>query len=156
MDRKQKVNGKSSGFVDTDLATDNHDLVMIWLSENIEDVLQNMGQELEKYQWEFPIVKGDGRYKSIVGYIDLLSWVKGYGNIAFEVKSQIKNVGEVIRQIRQYQVFAPTSCKFVIVCPDDKFQKIIESQGIGFLRCPVFDDHNKVMKDIEEQNKHIF
>lgn len=145
MNRKEKVNERSAGFVDKDLKTDEHDAIMLWLNENIHSIFQEKGDyTVGEVTWEMPITRGDRNYRTIVGYIDL--YVRAYKKdeggydksyrFAFEVKSSISNVGEVIRQIRQYQVHSQAVNQFVIVCPDDKFADVIRSQGIGFLKAP--------------------
>lgn len=140
MNRKEKVNSISSGFVDSDLMTDEHDQIMIWLHENIASILEERSYELDWSEWEKPIPKGEGKYKTIVGYADLMVRTKSGELFIFEVKSKIKNVGEAIRQIKQYQFYAGHAVsKFIIVCPSDKFKAILESQKIGFVRCPIFD-----------------
>lgn len=139
MNRKDKANLRNAGFVDSDLMTDEHDQIMIWLHENINEIIEGKGYTVNFAQWERPISKGSGQYRTIVGYADLfVSTVEGH-NFIFEVKSKIKNVGEAIRQIRQYQFFA-RDASYVIVCPSNKFESILESQRIEFLRCPIFDD----------------
>lgn len=52
--------------------------------------------------------------------------------VAFEIKTNIPSLGELIRQIRMYQTYL--SAKFVVVSPDDRFADPIESQGIGFYK----------------------
>lgn len=145
MNRKEKVNERNAGFVDKDLQTDEHDAIMLWLNENINSVFQEKGDyTVDEVTWEMPVTSGDRNYRTIVGYIDL--YVRAYKKdeegydksycFAFEVKSSISNVGEVIRQIRQYQVHSQIVNQFIIVCPDDKFAEVIRSQGIGFLKAP--------------------
>jgi hypothetical protein len=50
----------------------------------------------------------------------------------FEVKPTIPSLGEVIRQIRMYQEY--TNSPWSIVSPDDRFQRQLEAQGIGFVK----------------------
>jgi len=140
MNRKDKANLRNAGFVDSDLMTDEHDQIMIWLYENIDEIAGEMGYEVEDAEWEAALPKGTGQYKTIIGYADLLVSTSTGQRLIFEVKSKIKNVGETIRQIRQYDFFVGHAIsKFVIVCPDDRFKKILEGQGIDFIRCPIFD-----------------
>jgi hypothetical protein len=155
MDRKEKYSNAAAGFVDSDLATDMHDKVMIWLDTNIVKVLKGIAKKTNideakiDCKWEYPIVKGSAQYKSIVGYIDMFVFIDILGKenadgsviydksykLAFEVKSKIGSIGEVIRQIRQYQTFIrPDS--FIIVSPDDRFKDLLESQGVLFVHCP--------------------
>ena len=50
----------------------------------------------------------------------------------FEVKSTIPSLGELFRQIQLYKVYDKN--QFVIICPDNRFQEQIESQGLMFLK----------------------
>lgn len=157
--RKEKVSEKSAGFVDSEILTDNHDKIMIWLDSVAEQIVSDLvkdyceGEIKVRKEWERPIVKGSSQYKTIVGYIDMACIVekfegedetgrkhyRNYAGFAFEVKSKITSIGEVIRQIKQYKTFCNYS-KFFIVCPDDRFEKILESQGIGFIKSPSGED----------------
>lgn len=93
--------------------------------------------------WEFPILNN----KFIVGFVDLkvdctkpvLEFYKGklevtkeFDTIFFEIKSEIKSLGELIRQIRMYQTY--TKGKWFVVSPDAKFSSQLEKQGIGFIK----------------------
>lgn len=51
--------------------------------------------------------------------------------LAIEVKTKIPSLGELLRQIRMYQEYM--RCKYLVVCPDSRFRKQIEDQGIMFL-----------------------
>jgi hypothetical protein len=84
------------GFGDPDLSTPAHDAVMIWLSEHIEDVVEQLvplGHGLVNHgasvpiglrssipaparrigapKWEYPLLSDDWR-RSIVGFVDML------------------------------------------------------------------------------------
>lgn len=52
--------------------------------------------------------------------------------VNIEVKPVIESLGEVIRQIRRYQVYSPGV--WVICSPDTRHEKIIKEQRIGFLK----------------------
>lgn len=54
--------------------------------------------------------------------------------LAFEVKPTIRSLGEVIRQIRMYEQHL--QAKYFIVSPDDRFAKMLNDQGIGFIQSP--------------------
>jgi len=62
--------------------------------------------------------------------------------INFEVKTAIPSLGELFRQIQMYRSYLSSSLnnKFVVVSPDNRFEKQILDQGIGFLKY----DPNKV------------
>lgn len=50
----------------------------------------------------------------------------------FEVKAAIPSLGEVIRQVRMYQVYEKGD--YTIVSPDDRYKDALKEQGIGFLK----------------------
>lgn len=106
--------------------------------------------------WERPITSGVNNF--IIGFVDMeivadefkLSFTERKGiytwdkapiisrvaSYMVEVKPKIESLGEVIRQIRSYQVYSRNS-KFYICCPDNRFEKQLASQGIGFIRAEV-------------------
>ena len=53
--------------------------------------------------------------------------------LACEVKPVIRSVGELIRQLRQYE---SREWKVAVVSPDDRFREIIEKQGFIFIKAP--------------------
>jgi hypothetical protein len=53
--------------------------------------------------------------------------------LACEVKPVIRSVGELIRQLRQYE---SSDWKVAVVSPDDRFRDIIEKQGFIFIKAP--------------------
>lgn len=64
-------------------------------------------------------------------------------SIACEVKPVIRSVGELIRQLRQYEGHMTTSrhhttsyARVAVVSPDDRFRAIIEKQGFIFIKAP--------------------
>jgi len=61
--------------------------------------------------------------------------------IAFEIKTSIPSLGELIRQIRMYQTYLPIP--YIIVSPEDKFAKHINNQGINFYK---YDPEKKVFQ----------
>ena len=101
--------------------------------------------------WERPITSGG---KFIVGYCDLFATLTAkqpclwgeceparWGfepesatttSIGFEVKTEIRSLGEVVRQIRTYQEHC-RDWHWFIVYPDDRFAEPLRSQGIHFL-----------------------
>lgn len=67
--------------------------------------------------------------------------------VYFEIKSRILSLGEVIRKINMYRAYltdrpisqtygTPLFTPFIIVSPDDRFQKILSEQKIGFIKYP--------------------
>lgn len=113
--------------------------------------------ELLKKQWEYTVESGN----FVVGFIDMAltytvfdlwikgikwdnkpkgiesapEWFVGHGRktIFLEVKTSIRSLGELIRQIRLYQNYLKEK-KFVVVSPEDQHVDTLESQGIGFIK----------------------
>ncbi|MBE9570352.1 MAG: hypothetical protein IMF11_06990 [Proteobacteria bacterium] len=52
--------------------------------------------------------------------------------IYFEVKTEIKSLGELIRQINMYREYA--SGQFFVVSPDDQYAEILREQRIGLIK----------------------
>jgi hypothetical protein len=107
--------------------------------------------------WERPIMAGIAS-NYMVGFVDMCVEVGAphmdqNGAISktfsadqylwFEVKPAIPSIGETIRQMRMYQQYI-CSCgsiynyhsRLFVVCPDIRFESVLRSQGIGFVRCP--------------------
>ncbi len=55
----------------------------------------------------------------------------GHKELLIEVKTEIKSLGELFRQINTYKTYKP-GCYYVL-CPDNKYKSKIEEQGIGFI-----------------------
>lgn len=62
------------------------------------------------------------------------AWPRYSRVMAFEVKSSIPSLGEVIRQIRLYEQYL--KARYVIVSPDDRWADILARQNIGFIKVP--------------------
>lgn len=59
-----------------------------------------------------------------------------FGEVAIEAKTQIKSLGELIRQLRGYELQPGRGKRaIVVVSPDDRWQDEIRSQGFGFVHC---------------------
>lgn len=132
-------------FQDPDLHTPAHDAIMMWLEENAADVvephcrfLQRDGNETVEAvtTWERPVSYAGG-----VRYIDMVIDAKVGGwkfSLLCEVKPVIRSIGELIRQLRQYEPRSShggTVC-VAVVSPDDRFRAIIEKQGFIFIKAP--------------------
>jgi hypothetical protein len=92
--------------------------------------------------WETPIAKKNGGSDYIVGFVDLMLTIKEprlflgkeleifytEENYFFEVKTKIKSIGELIRQIRLYQHYKRG--EYFVVSPEINIQQILSSQGI--------------------------
>jgi hypothetical protein len=63
-------------------------------------------------------------------------WVVGTEreNLFFEVKPTIRSLGEIMRQINFYRAYE--SSRFLVVCQDDRFRQLLQTQGIGFVKYP--------------------
>jgi len=113
---------------------------------------------IDRVTWEYPVVKGEGQYQRIMGFVDLAveytiptrlsAWIsKKDDNLHweiearelkafFEVKSSIGSLGEVIRQINLYRQLLGSHHEWFLVCPDNSHADLIESQRILFIQCP--------------------
>lgn len=138
------------GFNDKDLTTPEHDKIMLWLDENIEEVMRKIFKispvEKIKTKWEYPIIDQKGRSGFIIGFIDMavqfveiLEWegktCLEQKNALFEVKTKIPSLGELFRQLNMYKQYADGK-KIVVVSPDTRFKKQIENQGFMFIESP--------------------
>lgn len=133
-------------MADEDLRTPGHDAIMVWLHENVAEVMNGIYAQFNRsadmgpcpiftsddihVTWEQPIRSGN-----IVGYVDMLAATKNNGKVSFEVKTSIKSIGETIRQINTYRTYLRDQI-FCIVSPDDRFIKILKSQNILFVKAP--------------------
>lgn len=154
-------------MADEDLRTPGHDAIMIWLQENILQVFGEIAPGMERHpdlgaaptlkaeditvKWEAPVWGGGylNSYnervgsRSIVGYVDMLAECSSrvcFPDVAFEVKTSIRSIGETIRQINTYRAYLRSGTRFCIVSPDDRFRAILESQGILFVKAPAVGD----------------
>ena len=108
--------------------------------------------EITQNKWEHEIIYSKGNYTTIVGFIDLLIYVKGTFHtkdylgfehkglsVFIEVKSAIPDLGELIRQMRAYQTYrdnVETPTRYLIVSPDDRNEEILKEQGFYFYKYP--------------------
>lgn len=112
-----------------------------------------------KKQWEMPIMNGN----FMIGFIDMLvrasvpflceypkqigpfpdyesipchtRWSCELKDFMFEVKCSIPSLGELLRQLAMYRQYNRDS-DVIVVCPDNKFEKALSSQGVGFIHYP--------------------
>ena len=108
-----------------------------------------------KSTWEYPIKNGN----FMIGFVDMIieysatlelmvsysdsreplprlpRWYNGKssGTMAFEVKSVMPSLGELVRQVRMYESFLH-KIPFYIVSPDDRFASALKGQNIGFIK----------------------
>lgn len=130
---KAKTYLEKLGFFDEELRTPKHDDMFLWLIENYRTVIKhfdpnyNFEKYNEKIVGEYPVKVRD----FIVGFLD--AQINGY---AFEIKTQINSIGELLRQINTYRIHL-SYYKFIIISPDDRFEKILQGQGILFYKYPL-------------------
>lgn len=81
------------------------------------------------------------RKNYVVGFVDLevtVEWGKGNDNrvravFYIEVKTNIKSVGKLLRQINLYRTFVPDYRPWVVFCNHDRYRDLLESQGIALV-----------------------
>jgi hypothetical protein len=154
---KAKTHLEKLGFSEKDKKDSKHDIIQTWTYNNVEEVVKEIIMKNNPHpfkivtnKWEHEVIFVNGNYKMIVGYIDLLVRIKGkfYFNdtkkyedytksVFIEVKTQIPNLGELIRQMRAYQSYqrdVDTLTEYLIVSPDDRHKEILQKQGFGFYK----------------------
>lgn len=140
------------GFQDPDRKNPQHDEIMLWLDQFVrewqEEFIGSVPEPEDSYHdepgmwvtWELPV--GDPRW--IAGFIDLYLqvgrkaqyWTKTY-KLAFEVKTVLPSLGDLIRQIRFYQEkWGGSPPVFYVVSSDTKHIATLRNQGIGFVEYP--------------------
>jgi hypothetical protein len=111
--------------------------------------------KIESRTWEHPIM--DRNF--VVGFVDFcvvmrefflsLGGVENEGaafapawkimnsrvSLLFEVKTEIRSCGELMRQINLYRTHE-TQGRFFVVSPDDRFKPTLASEGVGFVEYP--------------------
>lgn len=143
--RKNTTIQERFGFADEDLRKPMHDDIIMWVVENerklsfkaqIPKDWDPRGDVIRtKAEWEVPIYNGS----FCVGFIDLKieqeitqDSYQSYRDIFFEAKTKIESLGELFRQLNMYKRYVHGP--IVVVCPDDKHRKTVESQGFGFVK----------------------
>ena len=58
-----------------------------------------------------------------------------FRSFAFDAKSNIPSLGQLIRQFKTYRVYSP-KLPFYVVSPDSRFAKDISDEGFGFIKYP--------------------
>lgn len=86
-------------------------------------------------EWESSSYDSPSRLKGIESGASWRVSISNY-TIYFEVKTTIKSLSELIRQVRMYQVYLRKH-RFVVICPDDRFADVLKSQKIGFIKYAV-------------------
>lgn len=123
-------------------------------------ILQGIGEppsrEIEvKSEIERPIVKYNGTKPTIVGYVDIVisaratklsldgstdmpRWHTHWSDrmaFSLDAKTEIRSLGELLRQFKSYQVYWP-GMPFFIVSADTRFAEAICDEGFGFVKYP--------------------
>lgn len=69
---------------------------------------------------------------------------RSVATLYIEAVTNVRAVGELLRQINFYRLHIGESCHFqegargfVVVSPDDRFRDVIESQDVTFVHCPI-------------------
>lgn len=130
------------GFIDSDLIKPEHDKMISWIEDNIEDLVMMVLRwpirpKEARTTWE-PVVHKTEDGGGHIGFVDLVARILET-RIIFEAKTTIDSLGALFRQIRTYQlgyVYGSPVYKMpiVVVCPDDKHEQKIREQGIYFFK----------------------
>lgn len=124
---KAKTQLERMGFLDQDLKTPAHDEMILWFIDRLKRKNKDIVYTLEK-----PVARNG----FIIGYIDV--FVERPGK-AFEIKTKIDNVGDLLRQINTYRYHLHANLydyDWYVICPDDRFEDLLKSQDIGFIKYP--------------------
>jgi len=151
---KAKTNLQKMGFLSKDKKNSKHDIIQTWVDDNAKKIISETIMkenphpfEIKDIRWEHQVMHTNGSYSAIVGFIDLKIHIKGkfyywdtkqYENsdrqIFIEVKTEIPNLGELIRQMRTYQTYADRNTHYLIVSPDDRHTNKLKEQGFYFYK----------------------
>ena len=81
---------------------------------------------------EYDISSSDGlKYLTDIKELVKLNFIATQKSIYIEVKTEIKSIGELIRQINHYRTYLKGD--YYVLCPNDECRKILEDQNIGFI-----------------------
>jgi len=147
------------GFQDPELSTPLHDEIVMWLNDCVDmlfreclvhvyyddiwDDCNTQDDYIKKLEeistdcvsvkkWEVPIYS-DSTKRFCIGFIDFAAYYKEIStSLYFEVKTEIKSVGELFRQLSTYR--DKIDGFLFVVCPDDRFENVIHAQGYGFIK----------------------
>ncbi|MGC4052924.1 MAG: hypothetical protein QM757_26650 [Paludibaculum sp.] len=164
--RAAKTLQEKLGFLDTDLSTPAHDLIMLWLESAVDDLPELCGFMRKKLAphytpaaidqlmaegviyrktMEAPIVN-----RSIItGFADLecrlaTIWQQADGRVIrceseWVACFEVKSeIPSIGELIRQIRAYGvyQKDCLWFVVSPDDRFAGVLKRQGIGFLKVP--------------------
>jgi hypothetical protein len=103
------------GFGDSDRKNPLHDQACRYLAQSdkalavVNSILKEKAESVHRTIFEYPIEKGQGQYKTTIGFVDLVvSFQKGSNSLAMfvEVKISEESIGNCIRQIQMYNSYA--------------------------------------------------
>jgi len=123
---------------------------------------------VKKIKWEKSIIVEKYKGKDIIGFLDMQAEccykrpiiiesncgggrlgapkpkrIENYTNrptiLNFEIKPFINSLGELFRQINKYKAHCYPGEQFIVVSPDDRFRKVILSQGYIFIKFPTME-----------------
>jgi hypothetical protein len=100
----------SLAFGDPDKRDQTHDLACEFLSqpaqsERIAELVEPSAEKVVSAATEVPVSKGEGKYKTTIGFVDvLINWsgIRREGKVIVEVKIARVSVGDVVRQLNLY------------------------------------------------------
>jgi hypothetical protein len=142
-------------FGDQDLKAPKHDEILLRLDAllKVDGLVSDIGERFAGFDgstvrekvWEFAL--GDSRFTA--GFIDLIAAIGGprggCSALAFEIKTTIPSIGELVRQLRFYETkpirqiganYITGAVRFVVVSPDERWADALAGQGFGFLSYP--------------------
>lgn len=149
---KAKTIIEKAGFKDFDKGSPKHDEIQLWTYENAAKIIdelfikQKYNFRIMERKWEHEIIEEVHYYasnkKMVVGFVDLfVSFLRDIDKeeniwpcVYFEVKTEIPSLGELLRQLNFYKVYLKSKPTFVIVSPDERFEKVIQEQGFYFYK----------------------
>lgn len=124
--------------------TPKHDKLQAYVYENALEVVRklckvNVSEKdifINKIELEKPMIEIKYNSKNIIGYLDVFIefriGVQTY-KLGIEIKPYLDSLGGLLRQINKYKNFHPNII-YALVSPDDKYSKIIQEQGVRFLK----------------------
>lgn len=148
---------QSRSFEDEDLRQPQHDEMLLWLDANMTGILNQLiypdltDEQIESYlenpaeikkNWQQPIKGPTGE---IAGFVDIIVSYERTDESGdtiskvffFDVRTTIPSVGQLIREINTYKLYLGFEQSwlytYLVVCPDDRYAKILAEQGIQFL-----------------------
>ncbi len=125
------------GFHDPDRQSPKHDQIQMWAYAHFDKLIRICYPHFPPeypdptVQLEYPIhEKREWGEPRIVGFMDLYSLQFG---LAVEVKSVIRSMGDLLRQIQFYRSYSNAN-SWIVVSPDARLEGILKAHGIYFLK----------------------